>query len=151
MSAQNITHDSPTRGPARPMPYVISGVLLALAIIMPLVAPMYAHDGPRLFSFPFFYWYQMAWVPVCALLVGISYKLTTAEDKRRRAAVTSQSSPDGTQSGGVSDGTNLISGPEVSEPTHGTSGTTGTTGTSGTGGTVGEPRKGRHDAGGDGE
>ncbi|GAA4660981.1 DUF3311 domain-containing protein [Arthrobacter cryoconiti] len=145
MSAQNITHDSPTRGPARPMPYVISGVMLALAVIMPLVVPMYAHDGPRLFSFPFFYWYQMAWVPVCALLVGIAYKLTTAEDKRRRAAVTSQSSPNGTQSGVVSDGTNPVSGPDVTEQTHGTSGSDGTSGP------IGEPHKGRHDAGGDGE
>ncbi|WP_287931339.1 DUF3311 domain-containing protein [Arthrobacter sp.] len=87
MSATNITHDSPTRGPAKPLPYVISGVLLAAAIVMPLVVPMYAKDGPHLFGFPFFYWYQMMWVPICAILIGICYWLLTAEDKRRRAAV----------------------------------------------------------------
>ena len=90
MSATNITHDSPTRGPAKPLPYVISGVLLVAAIVLPLLVPMYAHADPHLFNFPFFYWYQMMWVPICAILIGISYWLMTAEDKRRRAAVKGQ-------------------------------------------------------------
>lgn len=90
MSATNITHDSPTRGPAKPLPYVISGILLAAAIVLPLMVPMYAHADPHLFSFPFFFWYQMLWVPMCAILIGISYWLMTAEDKRRRAAVKDQ-------------------------------------------------------------
>ncbi|AIY02806.1 hypothetical protein ART_3207 [Arthrobacter sp. PAMC 25486] len=87
MSATNITHETPTRGPARPLPYVISGILLLAAVIFPLSVPMYAHTDPQLFGFPFFFWYQMMWVPICAILIGICYWLMTAEDKRRRAAV----------------------------------------------------------------
>ncbi|MCU6481223.1 hypothetical protein QO003_002943 [Arthrobacter silviterrae] len=90
MSYPNTTHDSPTRGPARPMPYVVSGILLAVAIIFPLAVPMYAHADPHLFSFPFFFWYQMLWVPICAILIGICYKLMTTEDKRRRAVLQDQ-------------------------------------------------------------
>jgi hypothetical protein len=29
---------------------------------------------PSLFGFPFFYWYQLAWVPVCSLLIWLVYR-----------------------------------------------------------------------------
>jgi hypothetical protein len=35
---------------------------------------------------PFFYWYQMMWIPITACLVGISYWVVTKEDRRRREA-----------------------------------------------------------------
>ncbi|MDQ0755674.1 DUF3311 domain-containing protein [Arthrobacter sp. B3I4] len=79
--------DVATRGPARPGPYVISGILLLVAIVVPLFVPAYSFDEPRLAGIPFFYWYQMAWIPVTAALVGISYWLVTKEDRRRRDAV----------------------------------------------------------------
>lgn len=79
--------DVPTRGPARPGPYVISGILLLAAIVVPLFVPAYSIDKPRLYGIPYFYWYQMAWIPVTAALVGISYWLVTREDRRRRESV----------------------------------------------------------------
>ena len=79
--------DVPTRGPARPGPYVISGILLLIAIVVPLFVPGYSFVEPRLAGIPFFYWYQMAWIPVTAALVGISYWLVTREDRRRRESV----------------------------------------------------------------
>jgi hypothetical protein len=84
MSTTENSPDIPTRGPAKPAPYVISGILLAIAIIFPLIVPMYAHADPPLAGLPFFYWYQMMWVPIDAALIGISYWLMTKEDKRRR-------------------------------------------------------------------
>jgi hypothetical protein len=79
--------DVPTRGPARPGPYIIAGVLLAIAIVVPLFVPGYSFDNPRLAGMPFFYWYQMMWIPITACLVGISYWVVTKEDRRRRKAV----------------------------------------------------------------
>jgi Protein of unknown function (DUF3311) len=79
--------DVPTRAPARSGPYIIAGILLATAIVVPLFVPLYSADEPRLAGMPFFYWYQMAWIPVTAGLVGISYWLVTKEDRRRREAV----------------------------------------------------------------
>ena len=79
--------DMPTRGPARPGPYIIAGILLATAIVVPLFVPAYSVDEPRLAGMPYFYWYQMMWIPVTAGLVGISYWLVTREDRRRRQAV----------------------------------------------------------------
>lgn len=79
--------DVPTRGPAKPGPYVVSGILLLVAVVVPLFVPAYAFDEPRLAGIPYFYWYQMAWIPVTAALVGVSYWLVTKEDRRRRESV----------------------------------------------------------------
>ncbi|MEU6658308.1 DUF3311 domain-containing protein [Streptomyces sp. NPDC046821] len=44
---------------------------LAAAFIGPLLAPLSMRTEPRLLGWPFFYWYQLAWVPLgAALLVG---------------------------------------------------------------------------------
>jgi hypothetical protein len=79
--------DRPTRGPARPLPYVIAGVLIVIAIVFPLAVPMYARAEPALWGFPFFYWYQLLWVFIAAGLLGISYLIIRVEDRRRRAEV----------------------------------------------------------------
>ncbi|MFD4975609.1 DUF3311 domain-containing protein [Streptomyces sp. NPDC058424] len=44
---------------------------LAAVFIGPLLAPLYMRTEPRLLGWPFFYWYQFAWVLlVVALLLG---------------------------------------------------------------------------------
>jgi hypothetical protein len=48
--------------------------LLALPFAGLLYPPLYARDSPELFGFPFFYWYQFAWVPAAALLTWIVYR-----------------------------------------------------------------------------
>ncbi len=84
--------DTPTRGPARPGPYIVAGVLLTLGIILPLVVPIYARQDPELLGFPFFYWFQILWVFVEAGLLAITYLIVTREDKRRRAAISAPGS-----------------------------------------------------------
>jgi uncharacterized BrkB/YihY/UPF0761 family membrane protein len=81
------TPDSPTRGPARPRPYVVVGILLVIGIALPLIVPIYARLSPELFGIPFFYWYQMLWVFIDAFLLWICYGIISREDRRRRAAV----------------------------------------------------------------
>jgi hypothetical protein len=49
-------------------------LLLLLPFIGLLYPPLYATDSPELFGFPFFYWYQLAWVPVAALLTWFVYR-----------------------------------------------------------------------------
>lgn len=79
-----MSDDKPTRAPARPGPYLIAGVLIAIGIVVPLLVPIYAVDRPRLFGMPFFYWYQLLWVAVVAGLLGIAYLVIRREDRRRR-------------------------------------------------------------------
>jgi hypothetical protein len=49
-------------------------LLLVLPFLGLLYPPLYAKTDPELFGFPFFYWYQLLWVPVTALLTFIVYK-----------------------------------------------------------------------------
>ena len=59
--------------------------------MLPLVVPIYAHHAPELFGMPFFYWYQMLWVLIEAVLLLICYRIVRREDRRRREAVRSES------------------------------------------------------------
>ena len=48
--------------------------LLALPFIGLLWIPFYNAELPALFGFPFFYWYQLVWVPVTAALIWWVYR-----------------------------------------------------------------------------
>jgi hypothetical protein len=64
----------------RPLPVatqVTAGILLAIPIIALLLVPTYAKDGPRLWGFPFFYWYQLLWVFIAAAFTGAAYVVIT--------------------------------------------------------------------------
>lgn len=50
--------------------------LLAIPYIALLYPPFYARIEPVLWGFPFFYWYQFAWVIVSAALTAIVYLAT---------------------------------------------------------------------------
>ncbi|HXD57002.1 MAG TPA: DUF3311 domain-containing protein [Thermoleophilaceae bacterium] len=39
----------------------------------------YSTNDPELFGFPFFYWYQFAWVILAALITLLVYVLTRSE------------------------------------------------------------------------
>ena len=67
--------------------YWIAGILLALSVVVPLLVSTYAKDEPRLWGFPFFYWYQLMWVFVSAITVSICYRLVLGEERKRRAAM----------------------------------------------------------------
>ena len=56
---------------------VLVTILLLVAVLGTLIVPIYARSSPKLGSFPFFYWYQLLWVPVTALLTTICYLITT--------------------------------------------------------------------------
>ena len=54
--------------------------LLLIPFIGLLYVPIYTSWDPALFGFPFFYWYQLAWVPVTSLLLWIVYRRRPDED-----------------------------------------------------------------------
>ena len=50
-------------------------LLLVLPFIGLLWVPFYNTDAlPALFGFPFFYWYQLLWVPITAFLIWLVYR-----------------------------------------------------------------------------
>jgi hypothetical protein len=50
--------------------------LLLLPFVALLFPGLYARTSPQLFGFPFFYWYQFAWVILSALITGLVYVRT---------------------------------------------------------------------------
>ncbi len=53
-------------------------VLLLVVFVIALAVPIFNRTGPALFGFPFFYWYQLACVPVASILIFIVFR---AEDR----------------------------------------------------------------------
>jgi hypothetical protein len=52
--------------------------LRALLLLLPAVGllwvPLYDRPSPALFGFPFFYWYQLAWVPLTSLAIWFVWR-----------------------------------------------------------------------------
>lgn len=68
----------PDRTERRALP---TGVKVAVTVLLlaPIVALLwvgsYAKDEPRLWGFPFFYWYQLLWVFIASACTYLSYVL----------------------------------------------------------------------------
>ncbi len=56
-------------------------LLLILPFIGTLAPPLYNHPRPALGGLPFFYWYQLAWVVVTPVLLGIVVAFTGEADR----------------------------------------------------------------------
>jgi hypothetical protein len=57
-------------------------ILLLVPFIGLLWVPFYNLSEPSLFGFPFFYWYQLAWVPISSLLIWLVYRSRTPDEAR---------------------------------------------------------------------
>jgi Protein of unknown function (DUF3311) len=60
--------------------------LLIIAIMGTLWVPIYARSVPELGPFPFFYWYQLIWVPLTAAILWICYLLLRTKPTRPTGA-----------------------------------------------------------------
>ncbi len=54
-------------------------LLLALPYVGLCFPQMYVRLTPALWGFPFFYWYQFAWVLVTSAMLGFVYKMQKQE------------------------------------------------------------------------
>jgi Protein of unknown function (DUF3311) len=64
-----------TRRGKGPVTWGAVTVLLLAAVSGTLWVPIYARSMPKLADFPFFYVYQLIWVPVVAILCSLCYLL----------------------------------------------------------------------------
>ena len=56
--------------------WIVIAVLLAASLVGTLWVPFYNHLTPTFGGFPFFYWYQLMWVPIVAILSLAAYLLS---------------------------------------------------------------------------
>lgn len=54
--------------------------LLAIPVAAPLLIPWYDRAGPPLFGLPFFYWCQLAFVPLSAVVMAVVCVATRKQD-----------------------------------------------------------------------
>jgi hypothetical protein len=50
-------------------------ILFVLPFIAMLWVSSYNRVTPELFGFPFYYWYQLTWVVIAAIIAGIIYNV----------------------------------------------------------------------------
>ena len=54
--------------------------LLLLPYIAMMWVPSYNRAAPEIASIPFFYWYQLAWIPLGSLLLWLAWRLGRRSD-----------------------------------------------------------------------
>ena len=65
-------HASPAKSPAT---WAAVTVLLTVAMVGTLWVPAYARSLPMRGDFPFFYWFQLVWIPLTAVILWVCYLL----------------------------------------------------------------------------
>ncbi|MDX8531051.1 DUF3311 domain-containing protein [Mesorhizobium sp. VK25A] len=51
-------------------------ILLAIPCIAVLIVPFFNRLEPSLFGVPFFYWWQILWVPLSSIFIAVVYRTT---------------------------------------------------------------------------
>ena len=91
---------APSSSPAQPEPSQSSTtpgpapllsplrVLATVCVVAPIIAvlwiPSYNQMSPEVLGFPFFYWYQLLWVVLTALLMAVAYFAVRKDETNRR-------------------------------------------------------------------
>ncbi|UDY23790.1 DUF3311 domain-containing protein [Nocardioides sp. Kera G14] len=74
---------TPPSSGARTAKLIAAGVLILIPIVALLAVPTYAKDSPRLWGFPFFFWYQFLWVFICSGMTYAAYRLVLSANRER--------------------------------------------------------------------
>jgi membrane protein implicated in regulation of membrane protease activity len=82
--------------------WIVITIVLVAALIGTLWVPFYNHTTPALGGFPFFYWYQLLWVPIVAVLSAVAYLLSRRTERTNMAARVHRRAVPGKDSGEAS-------------------------------------------------
>ena len=64
----------PARRPRLPVgAAIVVGVLLAIPCVALALVPTYSRTTPKLWGWPFFYWYQVLWVFITPVLTYLAF------------------------------------------------------------------------------
>lgn len=66
--------------PSRPRrlsagPAILVAVLLLIPCVALALVPVYSRETPKLWGWPFFYWYQVLWVLITPVLTYAAFKI----------------------------------------------------------------------------
>lgn len=81
-------HDSQPPRSTQPPPVTPSRVIAGVCLIIPFVALLwvnsYSRLTPEFIGIPFFYWYQVMWVPATVVLTSVAYVLVRRDERARK-------------------------------------------------------------------
>jgi hypothetical protein len=60
---------------------LVTAALLLIPYAGLLCVPLYNSHDPEILGFPFFYWYQLLWIPLTVLLTWIAYRRVRHDDQ----------------------------------------------------------------------
>ena len=58
-----------------PLTRAVVSALFLVIVVVTLWVPLYNRAEPALFGVPFFYWFQVTWIVVTAIVTVIAYRL----------------------------------------------------------------------------
>jgi len=65
---------------------VVIVVLLIPPVVLPLWVPLYDKTDPKLWGFPFFYWFQFALILFSAVMTIVAFLLSQVADRKDQEA-----------------------------------------------------------------
>ncbi|MFH8381125.1 DUF3311 domain-containing protein [Kitasatospora sp. NPDC018058] len=71
--------------PALTAERLLAGIALAVPVVALLWVSSYSKPTPTLGGVPFFYWYQLMWVPLAAVFTAAAHLLLSRDEKHRAA------------------------------------------------------------------
>jgi hypothetical protein len=69
------------RGDSSRRLWILIVVLLAPAVVVPLLVPLYDRMDPTLLGFPFFFWFQFLLILVVSAITVLAYYLAKLADR----------------------------------------------------------------------
>jgi Protein of unknown function (DUF3311) len=72
------------RGPVVTPARLIAAVCVIVPFVAVLWVPIFDKDKPEVAGFPFFFWWQLLWVAVTAVLMGLAYFVVRREELARK-------------------------------------------------------------------
>jgi hypothetical protein len=79
--------DPDSRPPLGPLPTrtkVVAGILVLIPMLALAAVPWYSKETPKLWGFPFFYWYQLLWVFLASGFTYTAYLVITRARGEKR-------------------------------------------------------------------
>ena len=76
--------EQPRIGPLPIGTKIVAGILLVIPMLALALVPTYSSATPKLWGFPFFYWYQLLWVFLASGFTYTAYVVITRARGERK-------------------------------------------------------------------
>ena len=65
---------------------IVAGILILIPFVAYFILPLYNSQYPEAFGLPFFYWYQIIWLPISGIMFYIAAVLIDSGGSAKNSA-----------------------------------------------------------------